>query len=137
VVAPGIAEGTCFTIAGFTVIIKRRNDGRVRLIPILDSESPPPDRYRRILRMIADVSSPPVMVCSDKLLKLLATDQTGIQEADGSIPFSSTRFWFCARGGLSGPRFLAITRLRERFRPSGALLPSGTGHGHARPRASR
>jgi hypothetical protein len=38
------------------------------------------------LAEIADVSPPPVMVHRRKLLKLLGTDQNGIQEADGFDP---------------------------------------------------
>jgi hypothetical protein len=44
------------------------------------------------------------MVVCRKLLQLLATDQNGIQEADGSIPFSSTRF-----RGVGAPQGPAVT----------------------------
>jgi hypothetical protein len=42
----------------------------------------------------ADVSPRPVMVRHRKVMELLGTDQNGIQEADGSIPFSSTTIDF-------------------------------------------
>ncbi len=45
------------------------------------------------------------MIRRRKLLKFPKTDQNGIQEADGSIPFSSTVFTGCSR---RPPRWVGI-----------------------------